>query len=182
MKNIRRAVVGIVATFLVALGATFLTSVNSQAAPVQLSSDQKSHIVSQCAQIKGSLSQLHATDALLRVNRGQAYESMSRRLMEPFNSRLSSGGFDNRAMTTYTAQYTAALSLFRTDYIAYEQKVAEALKIDCKGSPTEFYQAVMDARELRSTVHDDINKLHTTLVDYEASVKDFLLNYKRLAS
>ncbi len=182
MKNVTRAIGSIVATLMIMVGVLFVFPSNSQAAPVELSSEEKSHIMSQCAQIKGSLSQLHASDALLRVNRGQAYESMVRRLMDPFNSRINSGGFDNRAMTTYTSQYTAALALFRADYIAYEQKVANTLKINCKDSPTEFYQAILDARELRSVVHDDVNKLHKTLTDYESSVNDFLLNFKRLAN
>lgn len=147
----------------------------------QVSEAQRAKIRSNCTQIKGSLHQLHATDALLRVNRGQVYESMTSRLMTPFNTRLSAGGFDNKAMTTHTGLYTTALATFRTDYISYEQKVAEALRVDCQREPDQFYTLILEARELRRTVHDDVQKLHRIITDYSTSVDDFLLNYKRLA-
>ncbi len=151
----------------------------AQSAP--LTDEQRARVQAECAQIKGSLSQLHASDALLRVNRGQVYESLSSRLMVPFNARLSSAGLDNKAMTTHTTQYASALNSFRTHYIAYEQKLSEALRIDCRKEPDTFYQAVIDARELRNTVHADIEKLHAIITDYGTSVDDFYLNFKRLA-
>lgn len=148
---------------------------------VSLTDDQRSTVKAECAQIKGSLSQLHASDALLRVNRGQVYESMSSKLMAPFNARLSSSGLDNKAMTTHTTQYGSVLASFREHYISYEQKLSEALRIDCRQDPDAFYQTILDARELRNTVHGDVEKLHGIITDYGTSVNDFLMNYKRLA-
>lgn len=161
----------------VAIGFAF----SGRAGAESLSDAQVSHIKSECAQIKGSLSQLHASDALLRVNRGQAYESMASKLMNPFNSRLSTNGFDNRAMLTHTNQYKESLDNFRLSYISYEQKISEALKIDCQKKPVEFYDSIIKARELRKSVHDNVEKMNRIIADYRTSVGDFLLNYKRLA-
>lgn len=150
------------------------------AAEEPLTDEQKSHIRSECAQIKGSLNQLHASDALLRVNRGQVYEAMSSKLMTPFNARLGSAGFDNKAMETHTTQYASALADFRADYIQYEQKIAVALKSNCQQEPQQFYTTILEARELRKKVHADVQRLHRVLSDYGTSVGDFLTNYKRL--
>ncbi len=146
-----------------------------------LTPEQTQRIKSNCVAIKGSLGQLHASDALLRVNRGQVYESMATRLMDAFNDRLSSNQLDNRAMTTVTTNYRNALATFRTDYIAYEQKLSDAMRIDCATQPNTFHTTVEDARKLRAAVHTDIQKLHRYIDDYRGSVGDFLLNYERVA-
>ena len=137
----------------------------------------------QAARVKAnSLSQLHASDALLRVNRGQVYESMATKLMDTFNDRLAGNRLDNKAMTTVTSNYRSALTTFRADYIAYEQKLSEAIKIDCTTQPNTFHAALEDARTLRTKVHDDVVRLHRIIDDYRSSVSDFLLNYERVST
>jgi len=146
-----------------------------------LTPDQVAKVKSNCVSIKNSLSQLHATDALLRVNRGQVYESMGTKLMDSFNDRLSSNRLDNKAMTTVTADYRSALTTFRTDYIAYEQKLSEAIRIDCVAQPNTFHLAIEEARALRTKVHEDVLRLHRLIDDYRSSVSGFLLNYERIS-
>lgn len=146
-----------------------------------LTPDQISQIKSNCVAIKNTLNQLHATDALLRVNRGQVYESMATNLMDTFNARLGNNHLDNKAMTTVTSDYRTQLDKFRSDYIAYEQKLSDAIKIDCNAQPNTFYTTVEAARALRATVHTDVTKLHRLIDDYRSSVGDFLLNYERLS-
>lgn len=145
-----------------------------------LSDEQKQHIVTNCVAIKNSLNQLHASDALLRVNRGQVYESMASKLMDRFNARLSSNNLDAKAMTTVTDNYRSALTDFRTNYIQYEQKLSETLRIDCTQNPEQFHASVLAARGARSLVHNDVTKLHRLIDDYRSSVGDFLLNYQRI--
>jgi hypothetical protein len=147
-----------------------------------LTPEQTQRVKANCVSIKSSLSQLHASDALLRVNRGQVYEAMSTKLMDTFNSRLASNSLDNKAMVTVTDNYRKALDTFRTDYIAYEQKLAAAIRIDCVSQPNMFHTTVQDARKLRKTVHEDVLKLHRFIDDYRSSVGDFLLNFERISS
>lgn len=146
-----------------------------------LTPDQVAKVKSNCVSIKNSLSQLHATDALLRVNRGQVYESMATKLMDTFNDRLAGNRLDNKAMTTVTTSYRSALNTFRSDYIAYEQKLSEAIRIDCSSQPNTFHTTVQEARTLRSQVHEDVLRLHRLIDDYRTSVSGFLLNYERLS-
>jgi len=147
-----------------------------------LTPDQASRVKENCVSIKNSLGQLHASDALLRVNRGQVYESMAAKLMDTFNDRLAGNRLDNKAMTTVTGNYRSALTTFRTDYIAYEQKLSEAIRIDCATQPNTFHAALEQARTLRTKVHDDVVRLHRIIDDYRSSVSDFLLNYERVSN
>jgi hypothetical protein len=127
------------------------------------------------------LNQLLASDALLRVNRGQVYEAMASKLMDAFNDRLSGNQLDNKAMTTVTGNYRSELNDFRTDYILYEQKLATALRIDCTSQPNSFFRTLEEARQLRKDVHSDVTELHRLIDDYRSSVSSFLLNFERIA-
>jgi hypothetical protein len=146
-----------------------------------LTPDQVERVKTNCVSIKSSLSQLHASDALLRVNRGQVYEAVASKLMDSFNNRLGSNRLDNKAMTTVTDRYRTALTNFRTDYIAYEQKLSETIRIDCVAQPNTFHTSLSEARELRAKVHEDVERLHRNIDDYRSSVSDFLLNFERVS-
>jgi len=146
-----------------------------------ISQAQVERIQANCLSIKNSLNQLHASDALLRVNRGQNYETIASKLMDNFNNRLGSNGLDNKAMTTVTTNYRLAFDDFRNDYISYEQKLSETIRIDCNQQPRTFHKSLLEARELRSKVHNDVLKLHRQIDDYRMSVGDFLLNYEKVA-
>ena len=163
---------------------TVLLGMSAQTAQAQsapLTADQIEHIRSNCTTIKSTLNQLHASDALLRVNRGQVYESMASKLMDPFNSRLSNNRLDAKATSVVTNSYRSALDTFRSDYKSYEEKLSSAIRIDCTSEPESFYTNIEQARVLRSKVHDDVIKLHRSIDDYRTAVGDFLLNFERLS-
>lgn len=162
-----------------AASVSFVTIVSAQS-PDSLTQEQEDRIRSNCVSIKTSINQLHVSDALLRVNRGQIYVSLASSSMDKFNDRLSSNGLDNKAMTTVTSNYRSAFSNFYKDYISYEQKLSEAIRIDCSSKPAEFYKTLQEARKLRAVVHEDVKKLHQLIDDYKTSVNGFLTNYERL--
>lgn len=167
---------------LFAMIATSLVSIfmlkNSYA--TDLSPDQTARIQANCLSIKGSLSQLHASDALLRVNRGQIYESVGTKLMSSFNSRLSNNGLDNKGLVAVANQYQAALSTFRTDYQAYEQQLSATINADCIKDPSGFHAALLNARTKRTTVHTDVAHMNEYIDDYRSAISDFMLNFERV--
>ncbi|HWT40334.1 MAG TPA: hypothetical protein VN081_03660 [Dongiaceae bacterium] len=175
----RRFMISLLLSAFVVLGSFGLGSFVY--ADTSLTPDQTAKIQANCVTIKNTLNQLHASDALLRVNRGQLYESMATNLMDTFNTRLSNNSLDNKAMTTVTDAYRSQLNTFRSDYIAYEQKLSDAITIDCTKNPSGFHDAIQTARALRSTVHDDVTKLGRSIDDYRSSVSDFFLNYQRIS-
>jgi len=145
-----------------------------------LTSDQTKRIEANCLSIKGSLNQLHASDALLRVNRGQIYESVGTKLMNNFNARLGNNGLDNKGLIVVANEYQAALTTFRSDYQDYEKQLSATIKIDCTSDPIDFNGALEDSRTKRNTLHTDILHLNQYIDDYRSSVNDFMLNFDRV--
>lgn len=160
------------------LGGILLSSLTmpSVLAQVSLTEAQRQTIRSNCVTVKNSLNQLHASDALLRVNRGQVYESMGSKLMNNFNARLRSNDRDIRGLEVVSGNYQTALTKFREDYRTYEEQLSATLRIDCSAEPDEFHAAVLDSRVKRQTVHQDVLRLHRLIDDYRSAVDDFILN------
>ncbi len=158
----------------------FAWSVSAQQS-ASLSEKQRELIRDNCVSIKSTLNQLKVSDALLRVNRGQIYESMGSKLMSTFNTRLSNNRLDNRGLVAVATGYDGALAKFRTDYQAYEQQLVTAINIDCTQDPDGFHFANENARTKRAQVHDDVLRLHEYIEDYRSAVKDFQLSYERVS-
>lgn len=172
----RVIVIGVIAAML--LPFVMIRDVQAQS---DLSKDQLERISANCLTAKNTLNQLHASDALLRVNRGQIYESLGAKLMNNFNIRLSNNSLDNKGLLVVTTSYRAALDTFRTDYQAYERQLSAAIKIDCDKQPAAFHAATEDAREKRAKLHTDVIRLHQYIDDYRSSVNDFMINYERVS-
>jgi len=150
------------------------------ASAADLTDEQSARISVNCLTIKSSLNQLHASDALLRVNRGQIYESMGTKLMSSFNGRLGSNSLDNKGLVSVTDSYQTALTTFRDDYRTYEQQLSTVIKIDCAAQPAAFHDALVNARTKRAKVHTDVLRLHQYIDDYRSAINDFMLNFDRV--
>lgn len=120
-----------------------------------------------CVDAQSSLRQLHASDALLRVNRGQVYESMSTKLMATFNSRVALNRLDGLKLVSIAAQYETQLMNFRQNYQSYEESMSGLLKLNCINQPVAFYDSVAATRTMRKKVHDSTLLLHKTIRDYK---------------
>lgn len=145
---------------------------------VVLTEGQLAQIGGSCLTTKNTLTQLHSSDALLRVNRGQIYESMYTKLMDRFNSRLASNKLDNTKLKQTADDYSIALNKFREDYKSYEEQLSKALEIDCPKKPQQYYEAVSLARTMRSQIHDDVVKLNGYIDQYNTDLSEFSATYK----
>jgi hypothetical protein len=126
-----------------------------------------------CVDAQSVLAQLHASDALLRVNRGQLYESISTKLMTPFNSRVVLNKLDGARLVSQSAAYERQLDEFRTNYKSYEEVMSKALRINCSNEPVAFYDAVTDARAKRQVVHQTTVTLQKTIQNYKTEFEAF---------
>lgn len=147
-----------------------------------LTSEQATKIRENCTTIKNRLDQLHVSDAYLRVNRGQLYESIATKLMDRFNSRLQSNDFDIAEFTDITVSYRTALDSFRAHYREYERQLSAALDIDCSQRPSEFFSAVESARSKRKQVHQDVKTLNGYVTEYKESVDRFYTRYEQVTT
>jgi ribosome-binding protein aMBF1 (putative translation factor) len=142
-----------------------------------MTEEQINRIKASCTSAKSTLNQLHASDALLRVNRGQIYESMSSKLMTRFNSRAQSNRYSVDDLVSVAQNYSTALTTFKQDYRLYEEQLSTSLRIDCSKEPVTFFDAVMSARAKRSQVHVDVIKLHQYIDEYQSGFTTFVANF-----
>ena len=98
-----------------------VTAAPLAAAQTVMSDAHIEKIKANCLVAQNTLSRLHAADALLRVNRGQVYESISVKLMASMNSRIALNRLDGRDMVAVAASYEQELVDFRASYREYEQ-------------------------------------------------------------
>jgi hypothetical protein len=154
------------------LGAgLFYTAVKAQTSP--MTEEHIERIRVNCVDAQSILSQLHASDGLLRVNRGQLYESISTKLMAPFNSRVALNKYDGSKLVEQSALYERQLNEFRSNYIAYEEAMTRTLKINCVNEPVAFYDSVGETRAKRQLVHQSTITLHKTIQGYKDAFEAF---------
>jgi len=130
-------------------------------------------IRSNCIDAQSTLNQLHKSDGLLRVNRGQLYESISTKLMAPLNSRITLNKLDGATLVSVTATYENQLEDFRLKYQSYEEAMSRTLKLNCQNQPVAFYDSVGETREKRKLVHDSTVVLQTTIQKYKDEFEVF---------
>ena len=138
-----------------------------------LSDKQIEQVKANCVSAENTLNRLHISDALLRVNRGQIYESIHTKLMEKFNTRLANNKLDNKDLSQTSSSYKLMLDGFRADYISYEEQLSRAVAISCQDRPFDFYEAVMLARDKRLIVYADTIKLNQLIDQYRLQVTSF---------
>ncbi|HEX6416056.1 MAG TPA: hypothetical protein VFZ62_00860 [Candidatus Saccharimonadales bacterium] len=126
-----------------------------------------------CVEAQSVLRRLHASDALLRVNRGQLYELLSTRLMAPMNGRIAFNKLDSMGLVAITADYERQLDSFRQKYKEYEESMSSILEMDCTNQPVAFYDKVNETREMREKVNQATLVLHQTIADYRVSFDAF---------
>lgn len=131
-----------------------------------------------CVTAQSTLSRLHTSDALLRVNRGRIYESIATKLMVPFNSRIASNQLDNSSLVDIYTTYEKRLAEFRSNYQSYEQSMSETLRINCENQPVSFYDKVNATSELRKKVHTSVVALHKAINEYGAAFEAAAAKFK----
>lgn len=146
--------------------------------PMVITEEHIMRIKENCVDAQSNLSQLHKNDSGLRVNRGQVYESMSTKLMAPFNSRIAFNQLDGMNLVSTAAAYKQQLDAFRKTYISYEQTLSSVLRMDCVDEPVAFYDQVAAARKLRLATNDRAKQLHSTIQKYGQELDLFAKNYK----
>ncbi|MEI7689466.1 MAG: hypothetical protein WCI79_00675 [Candidatus Saccharibacteria bacterium] len=143
---------------------------------------QLEQIRGNCISLKNTLSQLHVSDALLRVNMGQRYDLMLTKLMSRFNTRATSNNFNIDGLAKVSGNYTATLDTFRLDYKTYEEHMVALIKIDCQTQPGVFYDSLLVARSDRARVYADVVKLNQQIDQYSSEIYWFEKYYQSKGS
>lgn len=126
-----------------------------------------------CLAVKFKLSDIHQQDGLLRVTLGQAYETMSTKLMARLNARVVENKLDGAPLVKSAAEFETALSKFRDDYKKYEVSMNTLMKADCQSQIQTYYVALESTRELRTAVDADTKKLSAIIDQYYKEFTEF---------
>jgi hypothetical protein len=169
--------IGIISAFLVALGFLAAPTLAQTAPPMTQAHIER--IRTNCTAAQSRLTTLHANDGLLRVNRGQVYESISTKLMAPFNSRVSLAKRDSLGLTTITARYEQQLDDFRARYKEYEESLSAVLRISCTNQPVAFFDAVAAARQKRQATYEATQRLQKSIQDYGSEFEKFRVQLQK---
>ena len=148
------------------------TVVRAQESPA-MTDEHIARIKASCVQAKVNMYQLHASDGLLRVNRGQLYQSTSTKLMAPFNSRGALNQLDSSKLVAITSQYGDEFKSFDVSYRAYEEALSNVLELDCVKQPVAFYDGVADARKKRQQVYIHSEELRKLTREYKEAFEAF---------
>lgn len=154
-------------------------SQSAQALDVSLSEAHLEKIRMNCVEARSTLNRLHASDGLMRVNRGQLYEAISTKLMAPLNSRLVLNRIEPGDLLTLAGTFDQQLKDFRSSYQQYEVAMSRLLVVDCTKEPAQFYTNLIDARLKRQATHDANEALQTTIGDFGREFSTFSANYKK---
>lgn len=163
----------LVITFSMVAAVTLMWQVSVRAQSAPMTEDHIQRIRTNCIDAQSVLTQLHASDALLRVNRGQLYESISTKLMAPFNSRVALNKFDGSKLFAQSTNYEQQLNEFRSNYKDYDEAMTRTLRINCANEPVAFYDSVGEARSKRQLVHQSVIKLQESIQNYKTEFEAF---------
>ncbi len=166
-RTLRRITLGFVAVFMLVFSAA--GAVVAQSDP--LSEEMLDTIRARCSNSQFALQQIEKRDAVSRINRGRAYDQMLRQL-SAFNSRFAYNKISSPDLIQYTTELQDAVNAFRSSYDRYDTDIANALKINCKDKPSEYYAVIVKSREDRNTVGAQVSKIEGLVTKYrEAIVK-----------
>jgi len=151
----------------------FVAGPFAYAAETEMTQQHIDRIRANCVEAKTILQRVHVSDALLRVNRGQLYEQMSTKLMEPLNNRITLNRLDGMTLALTATDYERQLNTFRQSYKTYDETMSDAISINCVDKPVSFYDLVVSARQKRKDVHKATLELHKTIKQYGVDFNAF---------
>jgi hypothetical protein len=164
-RTLRRITLGFVAVFMLVFSAAGVVVAQSE----PLSDEMLDTIRGRCSNSQFALQQIEKRDAVSRINRGRAYDQMLRQL-SAFNSRFAYNKISSPDLIQYTTDLQDAINAFRNSYDRYDTDIANALKVNCKEKPSEYYAVILKAREDRNTVGAQVNKIQELMGKYREAI------------
>jgi hypothetical protein len=151
------------------IACVVLLAPSVSAAPQSLSDAQIEQIRRNCQASQGYLQQIQRNDAAARINRGVAYESLTKAVAN-FNSRVALNKLNGSTLVTVTSDLRERVSTFQADYLLYEDALSSTLTIKCREQPVTFYDTLTNARDLRARLSKDIVDINTLLDQYQVGL------------
>jgi hypothetical protein len=155
----------ILGSLAIIVGVVSVAASSLSAQSNNLFGQQLQQVRQNCTGTQLILRQLQKRDAVSRINRGRAYDQLLRQL-SALESRLTYNNISLPQLVQTHVDLQGHVELFRTAYIAYDERLGEAIKIDCKQQPNEFYQSIIEARSARDQVGTQVTRLEQSALLY----------------
>lgn len=162
-------IVILASVFVVAFGATAVVRAQSDA---DMTPDKLELIKSRCSSSQFALQQIEKRDAVSRINRGRAYDQVLRQV-SAFNSRFAYNKISSPDLIQITSDLQSAVDTFRADFDKYDTDLSDAMKVDCKQKPADYYAMILKARDDRSAVGDQVATVTTLIAQYRAAIVNY---------
>lgn len=167
MKRCMRTVLALV-TFAGILCVPLTAAAESMALPQA----QVDVIRQNCTTAQQTLTELEKRDAVARINRGRAYDMMVQQI-SAFNSRLAYNKVSLPQMVQLASDLQSHIDHFRNLYTAYDSLLTSAIKMNCKDKPNDFYASVVQARDQRAAVGEEVAQLEHLSAQYRTEIVNY---------
>lgn len=138
-----------------------------------ITAEKQSLIRQNCSASQFVLDQLQKRDAVSRINRGRSYDQLTKQIAA-LNNRFAVNKVSVPDIAQVSGDIQASIERFRADYDHYYDEISNALKLDCKTQPVDFYQLIQHARDDRTSIGNEVVKIDELLGKYRAA----LLHYQ----
>ena len=159
------------------LALVLVTPVFAADESANLSKEQSAKISTNCASIRQDLKNLQRADSRARTYFGAIYETVASKFLKPLNLRLVNNDLTSSELSKLQISLATARTDFHDDFITYSKSLEELIAIDCRLDPEGFYKKLLETREKRTEVADDVktlNGLLTTSVKHVEKLKETL--------
>ncbi|MBR3256618.1 hypothetical protein IKG10_03075 [Candidatus Saccharibacteria bacterium] len=131
-----------------------------------ISDAQETIIIKRCDDIKTELRLIQREDAKSRVHLGAYYDQIMSNFVTPLNVKLVENNLSNAGFIDNQNDLAKTKSTFANDFTKYQQMLEELVAIDCKNEPEKFYDKLVDVRQRRKTMEQDVLKMRRLISEH----------------
>ena len=151
----------------------------ASAATTSITPEKVTRIRTRCVENQAALNRLQKTDAFLRNNRGNLYQTIGDKLMVPLNRRLAANQLDAGPLLKIASDYNNEYSTFYDAYVEYDNALSKVRDTDCDREPVAFYNALLDVRDKRTKLSTSNQAIKELIRQYGASFTTFKTEYEK---
>ena len=137
-----------------------------------ISDEQKATIAKHCDDIKSELRLVQRDDAKSRVHLGTYYDKIMSNYVTPLNVKLVENNLSNAGFIDNQNDLAKTKNTFANDFTKYQQMLEELVAMDCKNEPEKFYDELIDVRQRRKTMEQDVLKMRRLISEHISLVEN----------
>ena len=137
----------------------------------ELSGETSARIADNCSSIRQNLKNLQRADSRARTYFGAIYETVSSKFLKPLNLRLVNNDLSNPNLSKLQSSFATERTNFSDDFVDYSKSLEDLIAIDCRLEPKQFYEKLLETREKRTSVAEDLKLWNSLMLDSVGHVK-----------